>query len=631
MRPGARLPLALLLVTGCATDGGGSDPAECTGDKCDSLDGDDKPLESPCDSVLFDRSGRDFLPERLAEDALIKHVYMDADDGCPVTFDEIMAVLKKNDDAGCEGGSSDAPGVATRVVTEQAQLSGTSEGAGYRVITSRTCGGRPEFGLLFSLFGFADAPGAESVGLHPGGTANPGEVEVIAFDEANGVFNYYKEINGKMGFFGSSSDFVQQGPGGPNLTDERGCANCHPGGGIIMKELTFPWPHWENRFESPGAGELIASREAVLGAKEDAPNLEEEIIQPGNQAWNRRKVQLLRDHPSVGKLLEPLFCPVQVNVASANSKSRIGPRFLFDSQLTALAGGQTAATVSLTSSHYDRIIGAIGQVVPGTDKADVVAQMTFIERSHEDQDYVEQLIDAGIIDDGFRTDVLMVDFTRPTFSDQRCDLLELAPDLAPADRTAENIRDGFLANLADADEDSPAGQLKKHLEARAAGAAADHGTTLQTFVAACKARQSSETVTAGDGTVSAFHADVMKLRSLHRKLVFRDGELDSADGSAQHPFKVFEFPDTLPADEISVSTSAAAGDLTRVDPEARLSPVDCTLVDRFVPTAVGGGGGDGDSCEGRCGEFVNGASCQCDDRCAEFGNCCADLEEVCGS
>lgn len=625
------LALSLALSTACAADGGGDSP-ECTGDKCDSLEGDDKPLESPCDSALFDRSGRDFLPERLAEDALIKHVYMDADDGCPVSFDDIMAVLKKNDDSSCQGGPSDARGLLTRVVTEQAQLQGASAGAAYRVITSRTCDGRAEFGLLFSLFGFADSPGAASAGLDPAGTANPGEVEIIAFDESNGVFNYYKEVGGKMGFFGSSSDFAVQGPGGPNLTDERGCANCHPGGGINMKELTTPWLHWEGNFTSPGAGELVASREAVMGEVEDGPNLQFDVIQPGNQAWNTRKVQLLRDHPSVGKLLEPLFCPVQVNIAAVNGKTRIGPRFLFDSQLAGLAGGNNAASVTLTATHYDRIIGAIGQEVPGSDKTDVVAAMTFIERSHEDMDYVDQLVAAGIIDDGFRADVLMVDFTRPVFSDDRCDLLELAPDLAPDDRTPEKISGGFIANLASADEDSPAGQLKKHLEARAAGSPVDHGAALETFVAACKTRQSSETITAGGGTVSAFHADVMKLRSLQRKIAFRDGVLDTLRGSAQHPFKVFEFDDTLPADEIAVSTSAAAGDLMRVDPEARLSPVDCTLVDQFVPTAAEGGGGGGeDSCEGRCGEFENGAPCQCDGMCDDFGNCCADIEEVCGS
>lgn len=631
MRTHFLLALPLALSTACATDGGG-DTAECTGDKCDSLDGDDKPLESPCDSALFDRSGRDFLPERLAEDALIKHVYMDADDGCPVSFDEIMAVLEKNDTSSCQGGTSDGKGLATRVVTEQAQLNGASAGAAFRVITSRTCDGRAEFGLLFSLFGFADAPGAASVGLDPAGSANPDGVEIVAFDETNGVFNFYKEVGGKMGFFGSSSDFALQGAGGPNLTDVRGCANCHPGGGINMKELTFPWPHWEGNFKSPGAAELVGSRESVMGAVEDGPNLEEEVVQPGNQAWNARKVELLRDGPSVAKLLEPLFCPVQVNIASPNSKSKIGPRFLFDNQLTALAGSASASTITLTSSHYDRLIGAIGQVVPGSSKADVVAAMTFIERSHEDSDFVDKLVAAGIIDDGFRQDVLMVDFTRPVFSDDRCDLLELAPDLTPEDRTPEKIRDGFIANLAGEDDDSPAGQLKKHLEARAAGSPADHGATLKTFVAACKARQSSETVTAGDGTVSAFHADVIKLRALHRKIAFRDGVLDTLKGSAQHPFKVFEFDDTLPADDIAVSTSAAAGDLMKVDPEARLSPVDCALVDAFVPTAVEGGGGGGeDSCEGRCGEFVNGASCQCDSMCSQFGNCCADLEEVCGS
>ena len=630
MRKHPLLALSLALFTACAADGGGDSP-ECTGDKCDSLDGDDKPLESPCDSALFDRSGRDFLPERLAEDALIKHVYMDADDGCPVSFDEIMAVLKKNDTSSCQGGPSDAKGLATRVITEQAQLQGSSAGAGYRTITSRTCDGREEFGLLFSLFGFADAPGAASAGLDPAGTSNPGEVEIIAFDETNGVFNYYKEVGGKMGFFGSSSDFVLQGPGGPNLTDERGCANCHPGGGINMKELTTPWLHWEGNFTSPGAADLVGSREAVMGAVEDGPNLQFDVIQPGNQAWNQRKVQLLRDNPSVAKLLEPLFCPVQVNIAAVNAKNKIGPRFLFDNQLASLAGGANAASVTLTATHYDRIIGAIGQVVPGSDKADVVAAMTFIERSHEDSDYVDKLVAAGIIDDGFRADVLMVDFTRPVFSNDRCDLLEFAPDLAPDDRTAEKIRDGFIANLASADEDSPAGQLKKHLEARAAGSPADHGDTLKGFVAACKSRQSSETITAGDGTVSAFHADVMKLRALQRKIATSDGVLDTIRGSAQHAFKVFEFPDTLPADEIAVSTSAAAGDLLRVDPEARLSPVDCTLVDKFVPTAAGGGGGSADSCEGRCGEFVNGASCQCDSMCSQFGNCCEDLEEVCGS
>ncbi|HUS65648.1 MAG TPA: hypothetical protein VMZ28_13955 [Kofleriaceae bacterium] len=621
-----------LLVTlsgACATDGATGDGPACEGEKCDDLTGDDKPLETPCDDSLFDRSGRGFLPERLAEDALIKHVYLQGG-SCPVTFDEIIAAMKESDDAGCTGGPTGAKGMTTRVVTEQAQLAGKSDGAGYRTITTRKCDGREEFGLMFSLFGYSDTPGGASAGLDPDGTANPGEVEIIAFDETNGVFNFYKEVGGKMGFFGSSTDFVGQGPGGPNLTDVRGCANCHPGGGINMKELTAPWLHWESTFDSPGAEELVTSRAAVMGSVEDGPNLQFDVIQPGNQAWNARKLQFLEDGPSVAKLLEPLFCPVQVNIGAINAKNKITDRFLFDSQLTR-ALGRSAPSITLTQTHYDRLIAAIGQNVAGTDKADVVAPMAFIERSHEDNDYVDKLVAAGIIDDDFRADVLMVDFTRPVFSDERCDLLQFAPDLAPDDRTPEKIRDGFIANLAGEDADTAAGLLRAHLEARAAGAPFDHSATLDTFVGACQARQSSEKVSVPGGDVSGFHADVIKLRSLQRKIAFRDGVLDTLEGSAAHPFKVFEFDDTLPADDISVSTSAAATNPLAVRPTARLSPVDCTLVSTFTPAgAASSGGGSEDSCEGRCDVFTPGAPCQCNSVCTNAGDCCEDFEEVCG-
>jgi len=43
-----------------------------------------------------------------------------------------------------------------------------------------------------------------------------------------------------------------------------------------------------------------------------------------------------------------------------------------------------------------------------------------------------------------------------------------------------------------------------------------------------------------------------------------------------------------------------------------------------------GGGGGGDSCEGRCGQFDPNASCQCDDQCVNFGDCCGDIDQVCG-
>ena len=144
--------LALPLSVACSSST--PDPGDCAGGKCDELEGETDPLDSPCGDALFDRSGRGFLPERLANDAFIKHVYMDSDDGCPVTPAEVMAVLNQNDDEDC--GPMD--GIKSSVVSEQAQLAGVSDGASYRTVTTRTCDGRPNFSLIFSMFGFADVP-----------------------------------------------------------------------------------------------------------------------------------------------------------------------------------------------------------------------------------------------------------------------------------------------------------------------------------------------------------------------------------------------------------------------------------------------------------------------------------------
>ena len=48
-----------------------------------------------------------------------------------------------------------------------------------------------------------------------------------------------------------------------------------------------------------------------------------------------------------------------------------------------------------------------------------------------------------------RNAVMMVDFTRPLFSDDRCDLLRFAPDLSLADESGlpEKVRDGFIENI----------------------------------------------------------------------------------------------------------------------------------------------------------------------------------------
>ena len=142
-------------------------------------------------------------------------------------------------------------------------------------------------------------------------------------------------------------------------------------------------------------------------------------------------------------------------------------------------------------------------------------------------------------------------------------------------RTPEQIRDALIDSLssAGAAEGTAAGQLLAHLEASKAGSPVDHSQTLVAYGAACQSRDVAELV-----------RDGLKLRSLQRQIAFpNDGKLDTADGLGIHPFAVFEFEQTMPVDNIRVSASAQPDDVEQVQLSARFSPIDCTLVDEFVP------------------------------------------------
>jgi hypothetical protein len=571
--------LALALAA-CDT---GPSPADQPCERCDEIDrpptdqvDDSQVPASPCDGVLVDRSGRtnaDGSPiQRVAGrlgDPLAVLVYQ-SEGGCPTSFEGIVEKLARTDAEACLDVFDGLAGMQTRVVSEQAQLRDTKEGSLYRTVTSRACGGRPPFELLFASFGVSP----DSADIPPG-------VEIMAFDREAGVFNFYKEVGDQMVFFGDSIDYITQGPGGPGLTDVRGCANCHTGGGVVMKELLFPWVHWEDEFDTPGAFELVENRRHLFGEKQGGRDMEE-LTMEANRAWNRRRVAYLVEHGTVEELLRPLFCPVEVNIASLDGfgfptelvlDRRLG--FMFLEEFAEFERFQELA------AGYQALLEAIDQRVPGhPGERDTVAEFSFIQRAHADTDYVDQLIESGVIDEPFARDVLLVDFTRPVFSDDRCDLLAFAPELPATERSPASIRQGFIAALEAGPQAAPARQLLDYLRSAERGEPSLHPFALHEFTTSCNDRL--ETVELNGTPVMSLVIDAIKLRSLWRKLAFGDdGVLDGASGSAERPFPVFEFEDSLATDAIEVTTAARLESLLEVHPKARLSPSSCALIDRF--------------------------------------------------
>lgn len=522
------LPLTLAFGIGCSSDNGntGPDADSCRGDKCDDLDlPDSEVADSPCDGIMIDESGRGNakVAARL-DDPLANFVFKTGED-CPVTFQDIMAKLRLNDTEGC---ADEESGISTRAVSETAQAAG--EATSYRLVTSRRCGGRDTHELVFSLFG-----------IRAGATALPGGVEVMAFDKTAGVFNYYETDGREVHFFGNSHDMAKGAQG-----NVRRCAACHTGGGLIMKELDTPWVHWEGHMDIPGARELIDAH-ADLGSRATGSEFEG-VVKKGNKAWNETRLASLRENSSLKEALRPLFCTVEVNLDNGadfespveggeggSEMSRIGFDSLLDPQLKGFG------SISVDFADYDAAIKANGQRIQGIPGAiDTVFDYVFIERAHADNDYVDKLEAAGLINEEFIKDVLMVDFTRPIFSADRCDLLEFAPVLASADQNPDSIRKGFLDNLGNPAAGTPEAELKNNLLTEGG-----HDTAIDAYTTACT-----------DLGSPALVENALQITSLNR--------------ATASNLRVFEFPQTMPTDNLSVAQGS------------RLSPVDCNVTTAFT-------------------------------------------------
>lgn len=519
-------------VPALASCGSSEDDLNCEEGKCDDVPDSQVPA-SPCDGKMVDKSGAGHkkVAGRL-NDPLAQLAFRTGSD-CPTNLNDLMAKLRKTDNVGCAG---ERDGLTTRMISETAQASGTP--TNYRAVTTRTCNGRETHEMIFSIFG-----------IRAGATSLPQSIEMIAFDKTSGIFNYYEADGSKINFFGNSKDLLK----GPGSNDDRRCANCHVEGGLVMKELDTPWMHWEGHENTPGIQELVTAH-SVLGSKSSGAELEG-LVKRANTQWNKAKIAHLKSLTANGKvktkdLLKPLFCSPEINIdngADFGSPIGGGPggselnRVPFDALLDPQLAG--FGSINVTFSDYDALIKQNGQRVDGLSGAiDTLFDLAFIERSHIDNDLVEQLKSSGILDDDFVKDVVMVDFTRPVFSDARCGLLSFVPDLAAEDLTPAGIRGAVIAALQaeSPTAGSPAGVLLANLQNT--GDAADHKAKVDAFTAACSALGSR-----------TFLQNFLAITSLNR------------EQARERP--VLEFMQTLPTDDQSVAKTKA------------LDPVSCQLVD----------------------------------------------------
>jgi hypothetical protein len=223
------------------------------------------------------------------------------------------------------------------------------------------------------------------------------------------------------------------------------CQRCHGGGGLAMGEMVEPWLHWEAGATRTTGADALIDEFADLGSRGAGPELGE-IVRAGNQRWNESRIATFRDELEVERhggslraLLAPLFCPTTHNLGSAGRPDHRGapqPVSSFPADFFVDPAWGRATDVPFDPMTYQTTLQMIGSRIEGIGgPIDTFFGFTYPTRAIADVDYVDRLVQRGIIDEELALDVLSIDFTRPVFSEDRCELLELVPDFADLDDT----------------------------------------------------------------------------------------------------------------------------------------------------------------------------------------------------
>jgi len=285
------------------------------------------------------------------------------------------------------------------------------------------------------LFGhFTDAVGQRLVLAQSQGLM----VEVIAWDDPKGMFNFYELIGEDRGarwfYRGDSGDILADvarlhRQDGPQFDSRLRCSGCHVAGGPIMKELAPPHNDWwrADRTLPLGGRQPDAQLGEILTGLMDATELASSV-EAGSAKMNASApFKALRTRLSLQEKLRPLFCPMELNLASdaeplESQTPTVGVPSAFFIDATFLT-----ETVPVSRSHYRQALTRAKARFPETTRADGDHPWLTPVKAHTDRQAIAALIRDGMIDEEFAADVLAVDMTNPVFSAARCKLLRLVP------------------------------------------------------------------------------------------------------------------------------------------------------------------------------------------------------------
>ena len=290
-----------------------------------------------------------------------------------------------------------------------------------------TCGGTNQ-----------DGPDIVISSFHP----DQGMVELVAWDQARGGFNYYRTMTDSNAwvFAGNSAHALSASTGGS------GPFESHVNGHFLMKELKVPWVNWDSPF-----AKISASALADQGLQDHpwiarlepggAYALEDNGARPAIRRWNGVRVASIRSGISSetpARMLRQVVETLTVNLASSTTSSAaalsgsassvdLPADFFVDGDMLEVLGLPTPPRFVVPADVYKTVVLDLQVRLTDGDAFDQPGETHFAfvvpERAHEDVDVVRQGTASGLLTRRLVACLAMVDFPNPVFSERRASLL----------------------------------------------------------------------------------------------------------------------------------------------------------------------------------------------------------------
>jgi hypothetical protein len=265
-------------------------------------------------------------------------------------------------------------------------------------------------------------------------------LQVMGWDEKNGVFHYYERKNGIWVWAGNSTHALDPKSRG------RGPFDSHVNGSLVMKELKAPWTHWHS-VDASVPPEVFppndpARKDPLFTRRSGGEVFEARVVRPGVRRWTERRFQRTAAADGtvqqVRALMEQLFVTTTVNLVSSFGESRtvtpggdlgLPSTFFVDADGLGDLGLPTPFLSVRGKLYLDALKKFDVALVDGGFRQPGDTHFAFLvpERAFEDLDVVKKCLEVRLLSDRFVGCALMVDFPNPVFSPRRARLLAHVP------------------------------------------------------------------------------------------------------------------------------------------------------------------------------------------------------------